>query len=68
MNQPADRLDLLSQFCQCWRCGMIALDNSVIGTTLLSCELVGPIANSAVGCALWYRPTFSDTNASTIFP
>jgi chromosome segregation ATPase len=34
---------------------------------LLSRELVGPIANSGVGCAPWHRHAFSDTNESTTF-
>jgi retron-type reverse transcriptase len=40
----------------------------VTHTTALSRELIGPIANSAVGCAPWHKHLFSDTNESTIFP
>jgi hypothetical protein len=36
--------------------------------TVVSRELVGPIANSAVGCAPWHRHAFSDTNELTTFP
>jgi hypothetical protein len=63
----SQRVETIADF----HCGF----NALFGTTLtykafynqlatpLSREWVSPIVNSAVGCALWHRHSFSDMNA-----